>query len=182
MHPQANQGKTKMRQDILNGVNKVWQEIDALEKLSQKTFGEEDPMTNSIGLIWVHLMNASIEIEEQISKSNGKLSPKSVDQLLEILSSIRWSDPTNRNEIRAAYQKAVRDVGAKYSIERNTMSDLCVRRLGYAGRGATEKFIDLVEDWLLKGGVALQNHIKKHTFNHQYQKIDEFFGNGGIIR
>ena len=182
MNPQTIKSKNKIRQDLLNDVNAVWQIVEALEKRSQKMFGHEDPTTHTLGFACVHLMNASSEIEEQISKSNKNLNPKSVDQLLEILSAIRWSGPKHRFEILVAYRKAVKDVSAKHNIERNTVADLCVRRLGYTGKGATFKFVDLVEDWLMKEGVALQNLIKIHTHNHQHQKIDRFFGNGGIIR
>jgi len=183
MNPQSNQtNRQKIREAIFNDVNSVWQIVESLEKKSIKSFGEHDPMTKTLGFACVHMMNTSSEIEERVSESINKLKPESVDQLLEILSIIRWSGPENRYEINNSFQTAVKNVRTKYKKRRNTMADLCVRRLGFTGDGATDGFISLVEDWLLKDGSALKRHIKKHTHDHQHKKIDNFFESGGIVR
>ena len=183
MNPQTNQtSRQKIREDIQDDVNSVWQIVESLEKKSMKSFGEDDPMTKTLGFACVHMMNASFEIKERVSESTNKLKPKTVGQLLEILNIIKWSGPEHRYEINNAFQTAVKNVRTKYKKRRNTMADLCVRRLGFTGDGATDKFINLVEDWLLKNGSALNEHIKKHTHDYQHKKIDDFFESGGIIR
>ena len=183
MQTPAIQTKNKIWQGFLNIMkNKVRQMVEPSEQPPKKTLGDAEPKTNNLDIARADSMNTSSEIEEQFSKSINKLNPESVNQLLEVLSIIRRSSPRHRFEILMAYQKAVKDVSAKHNINRTSIADLCTRRLGSTGKGARFKFVDLIEDWLMKGGVALQSRIKTHTYDHQHQKIAEFFGNGGIIR
>ncbi|MFC1877937.1 hypothetical protein ACFL2E_11815 [Thermodesulfobacteriota bacterium] len=185
MNTQANGSKIsrqKFRQEIYCDINSVWKIVEALEKKSIDVLGDTDPMTETLGFTAVHMMNASFDIEEHVSEGTNKLSPRSVTQLFEILSIIKWSGPKYRRETKASYQTAVTNVSKKYGVERNTMADLCVRRLGLVGEGGTDKFLRLVEDLLFKKGTALQELIKEHTHEHQHRKIDEFFNSGGVIQ
>lgn len=172
----------KIRQEILREINSIWKIVEALEKKSKDALGETNPTTEALGFVAVHMMNASFEIDGHISECTNKLSPKSVSQLLEILSIIRCAGPKCRSDIREAYQTALKNVRSKYKRRRNTMADLCVRRLGFSGQGGTDQFLSLVEDWLFSKGTGLSELIKEHTYDHQYQKIDEFFKSGGIIQ
>jgi len=185
MNTQGNESRgnsQNVRQEILSGINSVWRIVEALEKKSIEALGKADPMTETLGFAAVHMMNTSFDIEDHISEGTNKLSPRSVAQLLEILSFIRWSGPKYRSETREAYQTALKNVRSKYKVERNTMADLCVRRLGLVGDGGTDQFLSFVEGWLLKKGTDLSKLIKEHTHDYQYQKIDEFFNSGGIIQ
>ena len=185
MNTQANgsRGNSQIiRQEILRDINSVWRIVEALEKKSKEALGETDPLTETLGFAAVHMMNASFDIEDHVSEGTNKLSPRSVTQLLEILSIIQWSGPKYRRETSEAYQTALENVRSKYKLERNTMADLCVRRLGLAGGGGTDQFLSLVEDWLFGKSTGLSKLIKEHTHDHQYQKIDEFFNSGGIIQ
>lgn len=185
MNTQANgtsSNSLKIRQEILRDINSAWRTVEVLEKKSREVLGETDPMTETLGFAAVHMMNASFDIEEHVSEGTNKLSLRSVTQLLEILSIIRWSSPKYRRETSEAYQTALKNVRSKYKLERNTMADLCVRRLGLIGEGGTDQFLSLVEDWLFGKGTGLSKLIKEHAHDHQYQKIDEFFNSGGVIQ
>jgi len=171
----------KIREGFLQDINSVWRTIEILEKNSKATLGETDPMTETLGFAAVHMMNASIDIGEQISENTNKLSHRSITQLLEVLSIIKWSGPKHSGETREAYQTAVEKISSKYRVDRKTIDDLCVRRLGFIGQGSTDQFRNLVEDWLLKNGTSLSKLIKKHTYKSQYQRIDKFFDNGRIV-
>jgi len=172
----------KIRKEILRDINSVWGTVEALEKKSKATLGETNPMTEILGFTAVHMMNASFEIEEQILENTNKLSYSSVTQLFEILNIIRWLDPKSRSETHEAYQTAVQRISSKYSVDRNTMIDLCVRRLGFVGQGSTDLSLNLVEDWLFKKGTGLSKLIKAHTYEHQYQRVNEFFNSGRVIQ
>ncbi|CAB1065523.1 hypothetical protein D1BOALGB6SA_10320 [Olavius sp. associated proteobacterium Delta 1] len=181
MTTQANEHQ-KIRAEILKGINLAWEKIEALEKKSIKFLGEDDPTSEALGYAAVHLMNASQDIQDHLSQKTSKLKPKSLNYLLEVLSKIRWSGSENRQELHEAYLFAYKAVRKKYNLTKQTVIDVCNRRLGFTGDGATDRFLDNVEGWLFRNEAGLRNVIREHTNNWQHKKIDEFFMNGGIIQ
>lgn len=129
-------------------------------------------MTENIGTLCVHLMNATHAIDSRISECTNKLTQRSLDQLIDVLNYVKWTESNNLSQIKASFHSAVNDIAHKYNIERNTIADLCVRRLGLSSTG---QFTNLLEAWLLNGSSTIVGIIKKHANYHQHIVIDEFF-------
>ena len=173
---------SQIRLEILESINELWGKVGLIEERSKTYLGEDDPVSETLGYLFVHHMNASMEIEDHIVESTNKFKSRSLDQLFDVLHYIFWSGPKNFRQIKDSHQAALNSVKKKYGVRRNTIADLCVRRLGLEGRGGTDIFLGLVEGWLFRNETDLQKLIKKHTEKRMHQKVDDFFINGGVIK
>lgn len=176
------ESKYQKTNEVLKRVNLAWKKLDEIEKETEEIFGYEHLATESIGFAAVHLMNAVMEIEDRLAILINKLSGKSINQIMDVIFMIKYSGANNIYKVQEVFQNALECVSKKYQIERNTVADLCTRRLGFTGAGATDNFLHLVANWLFKNDESLKMLIKKHSAQTMHQKIEEFFNSGGRIQ
>lgn len=183
MNLQSNSGndmKFRGNQEILNEVGKVWDNIDRVEKAAKKILDENNPVLESLGYAWVHMMNAHIEIENNLAQGAGnKIEPKTLAQIIDVLTRIKWTGTKYRHGLINAYQTAVREVAKFNDIFYNTIADACTRRLQLDGR---DEFLDLVEKWLAGDSKSLKLALKAHCNTSEHRIIDDFFKNKGGFR
>ncbi len=162
--------------DILKEMENVWNMVDEIEKGAKEVLNADNPILVSLGFAWVHIMNTCDEIEKNIHRRGcNKFKPKTLAQILDILSRIKFSGATGRIGLINAYQKAVQEVGKFNIIHRNTPADACTRRLQIKRDG----FLKLVEDWLLVGKPKnLVLILKSHCDVALHGRIDDFFDAG----
>jgi len=175
----TNNMKFGRKQDFLSELGKVWGKVDEIEKKAQKIWGEDNPILENIGFAWVHIMNAHIEMEKNLAQGSGnKLEPKTLAQIIDVLTRIKWTGTKYRHGLVNAYQSAVYEVGKFNGIHRNTIADACTRRLDLDRDG----FLDLVESWLGGDSKSLKLTLKAHCDISLHHLIDEFFQKKGNFR
>lgn len=158
------------KRELCKKAKRCFQEMEKLEETAKKLYGEEHPAFDTLGIATTWMMNACHEVEETLPK----LKESTLQQLFDLLSSIKLSGPSDRSEIETAYHIAVRNVSKSWNKERNTIADICVRRLDLNGK--TEEFIDLVEEWILEGDDSkLKKAIKANTDFSLFAQVDSFF-------
>jgi hypothetical protein len=191
------------RQMIYEKYKTIYRMAEALEKETKKMLGDSHPISEEISLVCTHVMNGDISIEESLHSnvpgrnkaelnsfkieenlySNaprcGKLEFETLKQIFQALESIKWSGARNRAEIRNACSAAAKIVAKSHGIERNTVADIWVRRLGLEKK--TEGFIDLVEEWLNGDASGLKRALKSHTHESLHGLIDAFFKKKGTL-
>jgi hypothetical protein len=169
----------KVNHEILSEMEKVWNLAEIISKSAKKVLGEDNPILESIEIACVHLMNACIEIEENLNQNSGnKIEKATLAQIIDVLTRIEWAGPKNRNELISAFQKAVAEVGKFNGVERNTIADACTRRLQLNRDG----FLDLVESWIAGDYKALERILKSHCNIEIHQLIQDFFIKKGGFR
>lgn len=176
-------GGTEMKfrgnQEILNEMEKVWNTVARIEKSSKEMLDEGNPILESLGFAWVHMMNACQEIEDNLNQGTGtKLEPKTLAQIIDVLIRIKWTGTKYRNGLIDAYQTAVQEVGKFNGIHRNTIADACTRRLQLDRDG----FLDLVERWLAGDSRELERTLKSHCSISEHGLIHDFFQKKGGFR
>jgi len=120
----------KGSQEILNEIGKVWNTVDKIEKAAKEILNEGNPILESLGFAWVHMMNAYQDIKGDLIQDTGnKLEPKTLAQIIDVLTRIKWTGTKYRDGLIEAYQSVVRDVANFNGIHRNTIADACTRRL-----------------------------------------------------
>lgn len=164
--------KLRGNQDILNEMEKVWDTVSTIEKASKEILDEGNPILESLGFAYIHMMNTCQEIEDNLNQGSGnKLEPKSLSQIIDVLTIIKWTGAKYRNELIDAYQTAVQEVGRSNGIHRNTVADACTRRLQLDCHG----FINLVERWLTEDSRELERTLKAHCNISEHSLISGFF-------
>lgn len=183
MNLQSNSGnnmKFRGNKDILNEIGKVWQNVDRIEKRAKKILDEGNPILKSLGYAWVHIMNTYQEIEDNLAQgAKNKIEPKTLAQIIDVLTRIKWTGTKYRRGLIDAYQTAVVEVAKFNDIHRNTIADACTRRLNLDGR---DEFIELVETWLEGESGPLKLALKAHCNTSEHRLIDEFFQKKGGFR
>ena len=166
------------RQEILEEIGKVWKQVDKIEKVATELLGKDNPISESLGYAGVHMMNTYQEIEENIQGYENKLVLKTLSQIIDVLSRIKWTGAVNRNGLIEAYQMAVKNVADFHGIHRNTIADACTRRLQRNRDG----FLDLVDQWLEGESENLKRSLKAHCNITEHSLIDDFFDEKGGFR
>ncbi|MBW2597867.1 MAG: hypothetical protein JRC55_04320 [Deltaproteobacteria bacterium] len=177
--------KFKGNQDILQEIGNAWEYIGRVEKAAQKILNENNPVLESIGFAWVHMMNAYIEIEDNLAQGSGnKLEPKTLAQIIDVLTRIKWTGPKNWHELVEAYQKVVREVAKFNGIFYDTIADACTRRLRLNKKDdfGRDDFLELVEKWLVGEPGPLKLVLKAHCNTPEHRIIDDFFQKKGGFR
>jgi len=114
-----------------------------------------------------------MEIEDNLAHGNGnKLELKTLAQIIDVLTRIKWTGTKSRHGLIEAYQTAVQDVAKFNDIHRNTIADACTRRLRLDGR---DDFLELIEKWLEGDSRCLKLTLKAHCNIFEHCLIDEFF-------
>ena len=176
----GNEIKFTRTQELLNEMNDVWGKIDRIEKAAKKILDKGNPILESVGFAWVHMMNASIEIENNLNLDAGsRLEPKTLSQVIDVLTRIELSGAKSWGELIDVYQISVREVAKFNKIHRNTIADACTRRLNLKGR---DVFLDLVEKWLTKDSKELEQIVRSHCRASERDLIHEFFHKKGAFR
>jgi hypothetical protein len=171
--------KFRGNQEILNEMEKVWNTVARIEKSSEEMLDEGNPILESLGFAWVHMMNACQEIEDSLNQGTGnKLVPKTLVQIIDVLTKIKWTGTKYRNGLIDAYQTAVQNVGKFHGIDRNTIADACTRRLQLDRDG----FLDLVERWFAGDSGELERTLKLHCSFTEHGLIHDFFQKKGGFR
>ena len=166
----------RTRQAIYAKYEKIYRLAEALEKETIAKLGGSHPITEELGFVCVHLMNGDFEIKENLYAElpgSNKLESGTLKQVFDVLNSIWWSGARSRWEIRSACCDATKMVAKSHGVERNTVADLWVRRLGLEKK--TEGFIALVEAWLNGDASGLEQALKGHTHERLHDSIDGFF-------
>ncbi len=164
--------KFNRRQEIVNELAIVWQKAEQIERAAVEFLGDEDPICENLGYACIGLMNAHHDIKANLIEANcNQIEPKSLAQILDVLTRIKWTGATYHTEIIQAYQKGVRDVANFHGIHRNTIADGCTRRLDLNRDG----FINLVENWLNNKQYELNQILKTHARSIDHSVIDNFF-------
>jgi hypothetical protein len=197
------ENEIRTRQMIYEKYRTLFRETEALEKEAIKKLGENDPIAEELSTVWIHMMNGDISIEKYLQSNVpgrsqaalntlktkeglylgaagcNQLEFKTLKQLFQVLESIKWSGAQNRAEIRSACSSAAKLTAKSYGIERNTVADIWVTRLGLEKK--TAGFIDLVEGWLNGDASGLKRVLKCHTYNSLHGLIDAFFKKKGTL-
>jgi hypothetical protein len=191
----------RIGQMIYEKFKTLYRETEALEKKAARELGEDHPITEELGTQSVHKMNGDFRIEEILNskvpgyrraKPNiyrvkeslhvnaprcGKLKPETLKQAFQVLESIKWSGARSRPEIRNELNNAAKLTAKAYGIERNTVADIWVRRLGLGKK--TAGFISLLKDWRAGDASGLKRVLKRHTDSSLHGLIDAFFKKKG---
>lgn len=171
--------KFRGNQEVLNEMEKVWNTVARIEKTAEEMLDEGNPILESLGFAWVHMMNACQEIKDNLNQGIGnKLESKTLAQIIDVLTRIKWTGTEYRNGLIDAYQTAVCEVGKFNGIHRNTIADACTRRLQLDRDG----FLDLVERWLAGDSRELERTLKSHCNISEHGLIHDFFQKKGGFR
>ena len=166
--------KLRGNQDILNEMEKVWDTVSTIEKASKEILDEGNPILESLGFAYIHMMNTCQEIEDNLNQGSGnKLEPKSLSQIIDVLTIIKLTGAKYRNELIDAYQTAVKEVGRSNGIHRNIVADACTRRLQLN----RDEFLDLIERWLNGKSCEIERTLKVHSNISEHSLISGFFQN-----
>jgi hypothetical protein len=175
----GNELRFKGSREILNEIGKVWNTVEKIEKAAEEILEEGNPILESLEFAWVHIMNAYQEIEGDLTPNTGnRLEPKTLAQIIDVLTRIKWTGTKYRNGLIEAYQSAVSEVGNFNGIHRNTIADACTRRLQINRNG----FLDLAESWLKGDSRSLKQILKAHCNITEHTLIDDFFHKKGGFR
>lgn len=164
--------KISSRQGIYMELKEIWDRGERLEKHAIELLGDDDPICENLGYANIGVMNAYFEIKDYLKNTcNNKLRPATIGQILSVLNMIKYAGINSMHELIEAFQKAVHDVGKSESKERNTIADVCCRRLQLN----RDQFLDLVEKWLNGDPYPLIHILKIHTYWSMHNVIDDFF-------
>jgi hypothetical protein len=169
-------------QTIYKKFRTLYRETEALEKKAARELGENHPITDELGTASVNMMNGDISIEKCLQSNVpgcNQLEFETLKQLFQVLESIRWSGARGRAEIKTALSSAAKLTAKAHGIERNTVADIWVRRLGLEKK--TEGFISLVKDWLAGDPSGLKRALKRHAYSSRHGLIDSFFEKKGTL-
>ena len=169
------------RKEICDEFVSYWQGVEILVKKTRSVFGDNHPVTDSIDLAAIHMMNAVDEAEKDLYVARNqldkfvndvnKLEINSLNQIFQVVRGIQWSGPRTLKTLNEAYQIALQGAKNKFGVERNTIADACTRRLQLN----TDKFLELVQKWLNGDATSLIDIIKLHTEKSIHNQIDKFF-------
>ena len=175
----GNELRFKGSQEILNEIGKVWNTVDKIEKAAKEILDDDNPILEKLSFAYIHIMNAYYEIEDDLTLDTGnKLELKTLAQIIDVLTRIKWTGTKHRHGLIEAYQTAVRNVANFHGIHRNTIADGCTRRLQVNRDG----FLDLVEMWLEDDPKSLKQTLKAHCNITDHTLIDEFSQKKGGFR
>jgi hypothetical protein len=165
------------RKELFNKVTKAYEDFVKIEKESDRLFGLDHPAVQEIGYAATYLMNAHLTLQDSLDTDIpgcNQFTRNSLEQIFDLLRSIKWAGPGSRREIKEAYSTAAKNVAASYGVEKQTISDIPIRRLGLDRK--TNGFIDLLEKWLLYDNPSeLIRIIKIHAKEKWHGLIDDFF-------
>jgi hypothetical protein len=156
--------------------NRIWQELCILEKEVPKLIPKAPAIIDAIQLASTHMMNASIEIDEEIYENlpgQSRIEEATLSQLLDVLTMIKAYDPRNEKETKQAISYSAALIARSYGIEKNTIYDIWVRRLNLPGQ--TSGFNELVSEWLKGQPNRLCQVIKVHVQEALHSIVDDFF-------
>ena len=182
-------GEIRTREMVCEKYRTIYTMALDLEKETMEVLGDNHPITEEISLVCTHMMNGDIGIEDYLNleiPSGNHFEPETnhleldtLKQVFQVLESINLSGPRNRGEIRSACSNAAKMTAKSHGIERNTVADIWIRRLGLEKK--TEGFIDLVEKWLNGDDSELKRVLKSHTHYGLHGLIDAFFEKKGTL-
>jgi hypothetical protein len=164
------------RQAVVKRYNYLWKEMLDLEKEVLKSMGEDNPITETIQLVCTHMMNGSIELDDAMYENlpvQNRIEGTTLNQLMDVLTMIKTSGPRNAEETKNATASASALIAKAYEVEKNTISDIWVRRLDLPGQ--TRGFNELVFEWLSGKPDRLRQVIKAHVEETLRSKVDKFF-------
>jgi hypothetical protein len=176
-HTDSIAGKLQARKILYDKVTKAYEDFVKIEEEAGRLFGYDHPVAREVGYAATYLSNALLALQDYLDRDLpgcNQFTRNSLEQIFDLLRSIKWAGPKNRYEIKDAYGMATKNVAASYGIERNTIADIPVRRLGLEKQ--TDGFIDLLEKWLLYGDSSgLIRILKIHANEIWCGLIDDFF-------
>jgi hypothetical protein len=175
-------GELRTREMVYEKFKAIYTMALDLEKETMEALGDDHPITEEISLVCTHIMNGDIGIEDSLYldvRGCNHLELETLEQAFQVLESIRWSGAKNRAEIRSACSAGAKMTADSYGIERNTVADIWIRRLGLEKK--TEGFLDLVEEWMNGDTSGLKRVLKSHTHPSMHALIDGFFEKKGTL-
>ncbi len=172
----------KGHQDILEEIGIVWKRVDGLEELALKSFGEDNPISESLGYAAVHMMNTYIEIEKNTKDSVNKLPRELFRDPTEQLSVVQTSKAYTLQELKAVdLGKETRPISLEIEGQATyvrSWTDLCVKFVKW-----------LVDEGILTASqIPILNHAqgekyfinteRKHLFGEKdaaWKRVGDFF-------
>jgi hypothetical protein len=164
------------RKAVVNRFNSLYGEMEDLEKEVLKSMPEATSIVEAIQLVCTHLMNGNIDIEASLYENlpeQNRIEETTLKQLLDVLTMIKSCGPRSVEETRSATSFASSLIAKSYGIEKNTIYDIWVRRLGLPGQ--TRGFNELVFEWLTGKSDRLCQVVKAHVEEALHSKINDFF-------
>ena len=173
MNYAKNEKRFTESQAIVNELAMVWWKAEQIERAAIELLGDNNPICENLAYACIGIMNAYNEIKANLKKVKcNKLEPKTLAQILDVLTRIKWTGADYHEGIIQAYQDTVNGVANFHQIHRNTIADACTRRLGPIHR---DQFISLTENWLNNKPCELKEILKKHARSIDHLVIENFF-------
>ncbi len=170
---EKNEKKFSESQEIVNELAIVWWKAEQIERSAIELLGDNNPICENLAYACVGIMNAYDEIKANLKKVKcNKLEPKTLAQIIDVLTRIKWTGAEYHKGIIQAYQDAVNGVAHFHQIHRNTIADACIRRIGLKYRN---QFIDLTKSWLNNKPCELKEILKRHARSIDHSVIESFF-------
>jgi hypothetical protein len=163
----------RLSHELVRSIRSAWRNLESLEKEVLRSFGPDDPVSETIGSACICLMNADIELEDYPDREINRnlLEATTLDQIFDTLDLIRGEAPGSHYDLIDATARAFKTSENFYNVHRNTIRDACTRRLQLN----VGEFRELVRKWLNGDPSGLKAILKSHTPEHYHSEIDRFF-------
>jgi hypothetical protein len=167
--------KFRSRQNIMVAVDSAWAWVEKIGREAMDLLGEDDPICEQIDYACIAWMNAHSEISDLIENSSAnKLEPKTLGQILNVLTRIKWEGPKSMYDLQSAYRTAVYNAGKDNDVHKNTIADGCCRRLQLN----SDCFLQLVHEWLSGNPGPIKQVLKNHIKTTLHHIVDSYFDEG----